>query len=347
MCEIHRRQRGRLCLYQGRAMREAVCGRGERLDCTAMRCQVGIGDSSLAFCWRGFPIPEEGPPSWAGFSHNANVLFIRTEALFDVRERRYVRFVYRPNKGFIMRLVSLGPELKLFWASTGPAVCLQLASGCSQLTHGPHTTKNDGPLVAQIRYRVVIMMRVNICCCLFAFFLGCNVTADIKNTIIRDKDSVTLDCPVSVEGNVTWSRKNSGRIVDILTADGNTERRHIDDTRFKSSADKSLIILRPAASDTGTYLCNNKPAVLLTVISPANATSAPPTNSDHQLLLGLIYGTAASFIFIIIIIIIVASVFSPARHGSNKQGSERKEHVYHYIIDDVRFKAENAPSQDH
>lgn len=45
----------------------------------------------------------------------------------------------------------MGPELKLFWASTGPAVWLQLARGCTQLTHGPHTAKNDDPLVAQIR----------------------------------------------------------------------------------------------------------------------------------------------------------------------------------------------------
>ncbi|CAI5692091.1 unnamed protein product [Oreochromis niloticus] len=224
------------------------------------------------------------------------------------------------------------------------AVGAKAAGAIPKPSKGRMMSGAEAPVAVQ--YRVVIMMRVSICCCLFAFFLGCNVTADIKHTIIRDKDSVTLDCPVSVEGNVTWSRKNSGRIVDILTADGNTERRHIDDTRFKSSADKSLIILRPAASDTGTYLCNNKPAVLLTVISPANATSAPPTNSDHQLLLGLIYGTAASFICIIIIIIIVASVFSPARRGSNKQGSERKEHVYHYIIDDVRFKAENDVGQE-
>lgn len=96
--------------------------------------------------------------------------------------------------------------------------------------------------------------------------------AGIKHDIIRNKESVTLRCPLPVEGTVTWSRENKGRIVDILTADGNSERRLIDDTRFMSSADKWLIILRPAASDSGRYLCNNKPAVQLTVISPGNVT---------------------------------------------------------------------------
>lgn len=39
-----------------------MCGCGEWLDCTVTRRQVGIGASSLAFCWRDFPIPEEELP---------------------------------------------------------------------------------------------------------------------------------------------------------------------------------------------------------------------------------------------------------------------------------------------
>ncbi|XP_039461988.1 uncharacterized protein LOC120435895 isoform X2 [Oreochromis aureus] len=104
----------------------------------------------------------------------------------------------------------------------------------------------------------------------------CNNEAAVQLTVIPGKvhqnkdgnESVTLRCPLSVEGKVTWSREKRGRKADILTADGNTERRHISDKRFSSSPDKLLIILRPAASDSGTYLCNNKPAVQLIVISP-------------------------------------------------------------------------------
>ncbi|XP_005750363.2 uncharacterized protein LOC102201387 [Pundamilia nyererei] len=294
------------------------------------------------------PLSVEGKVTWSRESHGSKAAVLTTDGDVDVRHSEDTRFGSLPDKSLVILKPTLSDSGR-YLCNNEPAVQLTVISPGGRETSTMTAAERD---VADVR--VVTMMRVNICCCLFAFFLGCNITAGIKHDIIRNKESVTLRCPHPVEGEVTWSRENKGRIVDILTADGNSERRLINDTRFMSSADKWLIILRPAASDSGRYLCNNKPAVQLTVISPgqsastpfpANATSAPPTNSDQQLLLGLIYGTAASFICIIIIIIIVASVFYPARSGSNKQGSERKEHVYHYIIDDVRLKAENAPSQ--
>ncbi|XP_051246731.1 peroxidasin homolog isoform X5 [Dicentrarchus labrax] len=111
-------------------------------------------------------------------------------------------------------------------------------------------------------------MRVNIYICLSAFVLGCNVAAGIHPKIIREKNSVTLRCPHSVEGKVRWSRERDGHRVDILTADGGRDIKHIRDPgrRYSSSADKSLYIQRVTVSDTGRYFCNNEPAVQLTVI---------------------------------------------------------------------------------
>ncbi|CAI5692090.1 unnamed protein product [Oreochromis niloticus] len=123
-------------------------------------------------------------------------------------------------------------------------------------------------------------MRVNICCCLFVLALGCNLTAGIKHKIIRDKESFTLRCPLSVEGKVTWSRESRGRKADVLTTDGNVDIRHSKDTRFRSLPDKSLIILKPTLSDSGRYLCNNQPAVQLTVISPGGRETSTMTAAE-------------------------------------------------------------------
>ncbi|XP_035537404.1 uncharacterized protein LOC118342849 [Morone saxatilis] len=111
-------------------------------------------------------------------------------------------------------------------------------------------------------------MRVNIFSWLLVFALVCNVSAEITHKVVEEKDSVTLSCPHSVEGKVTWSRERDGHRVDILTADGGSEIRHIKDPgkRYGSQADKALHIGRITISDTGRYFCNNEPAVELTVI---------------------------------------------------------------------------------
>ena len=75
---------------------------------------------------------------------------------------------------------------------------------------------------------------------------------------------------------MTWSRETNSTRVDILTADGDGNKKHIPDPggRYSSLADpfKSLYIRRVNMSDSGTYFCNNAAAVQLTVIPPGNIT---------------------------------------------------------------------------
>ncbi|XP_030266274.1 hepatocyte cell adhesion molecule-like [Sparus aurata] len=116
-------------------------------------------------------------------------------------------------------------------------------------------------------------MKVNIYSCLVVFVLGCNVTAAVKHEVVEEKQLVTLPCPHSVEGDVTWSRETNGHRVDILTVEGDRDKKHIPDPgrRYSSLADKSLHIFKVTVSDSGTYLCNNEAAVELTVI-PSETT---------------------------------------------------------------------------
>ncbi|XP_030266239.1 roundabout homolog 3-like [Sparus aurata] len=116
-------------------------------------------------------------------------------------------------------------------------------------------------------------MKVNVYSCLLLSVLGCNISTAIKHVIVQEKQSVALPCPHSVGGEVTWSRETNGHRVDILTADGDRDKKHIPDPggRYNSQADKSLHISRVIISDSGTYLCNNEAAVELTVI-PSGTT---------------------------------------------------------------------------
>ncbi|XP_027142482.1 neural cell adhesion molecule 2-like [Larimichthys crocea] len=110
-------------------------------------------------------------------------------------------------------------------------------------------------------------MKVNMFTCLLAFILLCSVTAGISHRVLEEKKSVTLSCPQSVEGEVTWSRETNGHKVDLLKADDDRETRYNDPRRrFGSSADKSLHIRSVTVSDTGRYFCNDEAAVDLTVI---------------------------------------------------------------------------------
>ncbi|KAM7373690.1 hypothetical protein PAMP_008524 [Pampus punctatissimus] len=110
-------------------------------------------------------------------------------------------------------------------------------------------------------------MRVNICSCLLALVLGCNVTAEIIHQIVEEKNNVAVRCPVSVKDKAKWTRETDGSKVDIITVDGEKNIKHINDTnkRYNWLADNSLFILRLNVSDSGKYLCNNE-AVILTVI---------------------------------------------------------------------------------
>ncbi len=87
-----------------------------------------------------------------------------------------------------------------------------------------------------------------------------------------EKDSITLPCPHSVEGKVTWSRESNGHKVDVLTVDGDQDIRHLRKPykRYSSLADKSLYIHKADASDAAKYFCNNEPAAELRVIPSGN-----------------------------------------------------------------------------
>ncbi|XP_024654250.2 uncharacterized protein LOC101464028 isoform X2 [Maylandia zebra] len=116
-------------------------------------------------------------------------------------------------------------------------------------------------------------MKVNIFCCLLACTLGSNVAAGLTHEGVKEGTQVTLPCPHSVEGGVRWSRESGGSRADILTADGDGDKKHINDPqkRYSSQADGVLIVLRAAPSDSGRYFCNHEAAVELTVI-PSGTT---------------------------------------------------------------------------
>ncbi|XP_067467931.1 glycogen [starch] synthase-like [Thunnus thynnus] len=127
-------------------------------------------------------------------------------------------------------------------------------------------------------------MRMNICSCLLALVLGCNVTAEIIHQIVKEEQQVSLRCSHSVEGKVTWSREINGNTVDILIVDGDGEQRFNDpNKRYSSAADKSLFISRVAVSDSGKYLCNNEAAVELTLIPSGTTTVSIAEKSNVTL----------------------------------------------------------------
>ncbi|CAI5692094.1 unnamed protein product [Oreochromis niloticus] len=108
-------------------------------------------------------------------------------------------------------------------------------------------------------------MRLKIFSCLLVFILGCS--AGRIQRVIKQKESIALPCPGSVEGKVMWSRESEGRKVDLLLVDGDRDIRLVPDPhkRFSSLADKSLYIFKATRSETGKYYCNNDLAAELTV----------------------------------------------------------------------------------
>ncbi|XP_047461565.1 uncharacterized protein LOC125020268 isoform X2 [Mugil cephalus] len=144
---------------------------------------------------------------------------------------------------------------------------------------------------------IISDMRLNVYICLLLFVLASNVFAGLIHKAVEEKVTVTIDCcRHCVKNKVTWSRIRDGRKVDILTVDGDRDIKHIKDPdkRFSSLADKSLVIIRADVSDSGVYLCDDKPAVNLTVIPSGRkkvTTPSPTTTieSSHRENTGLIH----------------------------------------------------------
>ncbi|XP_067333443.1 myb-like protein U isoform X6 [Channa argus] len=125
-------------------------------------------------------------------------------------------------------------------------------------------------------------MKVTVYSCWFFLVLGSNAAAEIIQKVFEEKQQISLPCPPPVDAKVTWSRETNGHKEDILTAHDRDEK-HINDPdkRFSSLGDKSLYISRAAVSDSGTYFCNNKKAVELTVI-PSGEKPQPTTSTVSE-----------------------------------------------------------------
>ncbi|XP_039859993.1 uncharacterized protein LOC120716539 [Simochromis diagramma] len=97
--------------------------------------------------------------------------------------------------------------------------------------------------------------------------ISCKVTAGLMHEVAEEERSVVLRCPLSEERRVTWSRERNDSREEILTADGGHLIRHDDITKqYTTYHDLSLYIYRAAVSHSGTYFCDDKAAVTLTVI---------------------------------------------------------------------------------
>lgn len=105
----------------------------------------------------------------------------------------------------------------------------------------------------------------------------------IIQRVIKQKESITLPCPGSVEGKVTWSRESEGRRVDLLVVDGDRDIKLIPDPHkhFSSLADKSLYVFKATRSETGKYYCNNELAAELTV-TPSGGKERGVSNNSTE-----------------------------------------------------------------
>ncbi|KAG7225269.1 hypothetical protein INR49_014667, partial [Caranx melampygus] len=150
-------------------------------------------------------------------------------------------------------------------------------------------------------------MTVNIYSCLLACVLVCNVNAGISHKVAVQKQLVFLTCPGPVKDSVKWSRDSNGERVDLITARTNHWIVHnvTSKRRYFSSPDNSLAIKSAVVSDSGTYYCNDEPAVRLTVIlsvqqiqkekleeSPAPPLQTPPPPMDESIYESMVSGSS-------------------------------------------------------
>lgn len=104
--------------------------------------------------------------------------------------------------------------------------------------------------------------------------------AESHHAVIKEKESITLPCPRSVDGDVTWSRETRGIKVDLLKIVGDRDIRLVHDPfrAYSSLADKSLHIFKASVSHSAKYFCNDEPAAELTVIPSGNDGGAQKCN---------------------------------------------------------------------
>ncbi|XP_030265994.1 proline-rich extensin-like protein EPR1 isoform X1 [Sparus aurata] len=154
--------------------------------------------------------------------------------------------------------------------------------------------------------------------------------------------SIILSCPPSVEGNVMWSRETNGSKVDILTADGDKGKKHIQDLdgRYSLLANKSLLIVRAAVSDAGRYFCNREAAGELTVMNSV----APKHHKHHDLMdevstvdYGILFLGLFAIAFLVVLLLTVC-------YGYRKQRNKGKRHVQEEMQDGLECQPRNEYS---
>ncbi|KAM9386397.1 uncharacterized protein KZ484_007918 [Pholidichthys leucotaenia] len=169
---------------------------------------------------------------------------------------------------------------------------------------------------------------------MLAILLGSNGTAGLLQKIIRENSPpVILPCNGSVTGNLTWIREHKGSEVNILTADADRQILHNHDSRYSLLPNQSLVIDRPVPSDSGKYLCDNKPAVQLTVIEGPRKPQPTLTEQKLLTLLGLGIGLAALYVIVTILVV------SVRRCGSKQRGNEDTSHPEDHKMEGVSFQS--------
>ncbi|XP_039977076.1 uncharacterized protein LOC120786068 isoform X1 [Xiphias gladius] len=206
--------------------------------------------------------------------------------------------------------------------------------------------------------------------CLLAFVLGCNVTAEIIKEV-EEGQLVTLRCPHSVEGKLTWSREMNGNKSDILMIVGDRDMRPNDPgKRYNSLSDGSLNIRKVAASDAGKYFCNNEIAVELRVIPRGKKTTSPTTRpppappspttrptatttstvatalptvtntANQQVHLGLAIGKVFPFLLLVILLVIIFVCFTWGRRSKRRENEERQP-----VYEEIQEGSAHQPSK--
>ncbi|XP_029370508.1 uncharacterized protein LOC115051289 [Echeneis naucrates] len=156
-------------------------------------------------------------------------------------------------------------------------------------------------------------MRANIYSCLLVLVLGCNLTSELLIKVLKEKNPITIPCPQSVNETVMWSRNRNNITEKILTVNGTREKIHTEspNKHYSTSSDKSLHIDKVTQADDGTYLCNGKEVMRISVIPSGHHTKSTATTTTHstpnkvqRLFLQMVIGITSTSVLLFLAVII-------------------------------------------